>query len=195
MKSRLILMANTSWRRNLVLFRQKPRKFTPKHKQDGVNQEYDCIHTSSMNNYVTWGTLCIISLSTVVMLMSARIIHKHWGSIPRTNELLEHPVGASIFSITLCSFLVSFSVLVYRRSVVRIYYNHKNSFIAITRKWYLLHQPVEFTPRDVKLVKNRAIHWSNVSIKGTKYLMVDTDFKLNRYYNLIMGYELERDVD
>jgi hypothetical protein len=71
-------------------------------------------------------------------------------------------------------------------------------YAAVVQDWKMQRQTETFTLADTQRKTPANVmgyFFGNVTIKGRPYLITPTDFVVPKYYNLIMGYDLQRSID
>ncbi|KAK7114885.1 uncharacterized protein [Littorina saxatilis] len=182
--------------RQKITFSKTPRKFIACHKEDGVSPDFRVIYENNMNRYHFWGQLCVNVLAVPIYGLSIRMIVLNW-------QLQDFSIESGL--VLASAYIAVYSILVFgvnglcRRSIRRMYANEDaTEFAAVVQDWKMMRKTVHFDLSAAKRVPPDSIWGSffgNVIIKRKRYLISATDFVVPKFYNLLMGYDLQRSID
>lgn len=194
--SKLTCLVNIHNIRCKVTFSTQRRKFVPQHKKDGVHPDWVCVFDNNMNRYHNWGQLFITGMAIPIYGMSFNTIVSAW-------HLQDFSVSGGI--LTPGAYLLLYSILFFgvhtlcRRNIKRIYTDETASnYAAVVQDWKMRSKTITFSLDNTRRLPPGRVWGSffgNVNIKGRPYMLMPTDFVQPKFYNLIMGYDLQRSSD
>ncbi|KAL8575903.1 hypothetical protein ACOMHN_027301 [Nucella lapillus] len=182
--------------RQEVTFTKKRRKFTPHHKEDGVSKDMGVVYENNMNRFNFWGQLTINLLALPIYGMSVNILVSNW---PITDlSITSGPLSAIMYILTFGS--LHFGVNnICMCSIQRIYTDAEAShFAAVVQDWRMMKHTIHFDLASAERKPPGQVlgsFFGNLKIRGKSYLVTPTDFVQPRFYNLLMGYEMQRPAD
>ncbi|XP_076449919.1 uncharacterized protein LOC143286178 isoform X2 [Babylonia areolata] len=195
-QSQLTCLVCTPHFRQEMTFSKKRRKFVPHHQEDQVSKDMVVIYDNNMNRLNFWGQVTINLLSIPIYGMSINIIAANWPLQDLT--ITSGPLTAMVYIFAYGALQLGVNNIC-MRSVKRMYTDADAAkFAAVVQDWKMKKKTVHF---DLTSAERKSPHkvlglfLGNLKILGRSYLVIPSDFTQPRFYNLLMGYDLQRPIE
>ncbi|CAG2250662.1 unnamed protein product [Mytilus edulis] len=164
-------------------------------EKDKVPHDFVFIFQSSYENYIKIIGLIVPLLSylvgTTIFDIQSRFTDPEKEKVLIDKKNVPFVIGCSAFAIILITCLTK----VYRFTMFRMY-KHIDSdlFIGVVPRWFLWTKNFTFRPADIKrFPPSGYIRFvrGDVQIKGRPFVLDFAEFALPKYYNEMVGYDVE----